>query len=363
MTNCLRPLSQFKLGVLEFRTYLNIIPIERLKMSNSISLYALDAENGDCLLLINHNTNYTVLIDSGPKSSRVSKSLINTIKELISDREVDLAIVTHNDDDHIGGFKSFLNQGIKIKQFIFNHHDCIEQVFRQVRNVKISLRQDIELNSMIHNKIIPLELSQNGYFVGKIFDEFKIDFRSPNKDKLEKYSVWLQKEKKKQRNIKVARNITVLSIDDQRENAKNDNSFVEDKSEPNGSSLALDITFYNYRILLLGDAHPTAIIESYKKNNVGKIKYDLIKLSHHGSDKNTNNELLNMFECDQFLICSNADNNHNHPSPTTIFRVSGNNDSKIFITKNSAKVRSLESSIGLSFNKPDTDYLEFNYEF
>ncbi|WP_434999012.1 ComEC/Rec2 family competence protein [Vibrio scophthalmi] len=332
-------------------------------MSNSISLYALDAENGDCLLLVNHNTNYTVLIDSGPKSSRVSKSLAKTIKELISDREIDLAIVTHNDDDHIGGFKNFLSEGIRIKQFIFNHHDYIDKVLHQSRDIKVSLNQDIELNGIINNKIIPLELSESGYFIGKVFDEFNIDFRSPNREKLERYSTWLQKEKKKQRNIKVARNKTVLSIDEQREQAKDDNSFVEDKREPNGSSLALDITFHGYRILLLGDAHPTPVVRSYENSNSDKIKYDLVKLSHHGSDKNTNNELLSMFECDHFLICSNADNHHNHPSPTTIFRVLDNNDSQISITKNSAKVNILENSMGLSFNKPDACYLEFKYEF
>lgn len=334
-------------------------------MSNSISLYALDAENGDCLLLVNHNTNYTILIDSGPKSSRVSERLAKTIKKLLSDREVDLAIVTHNDDDHIGGFKSFLNEGIKIKQFIFNHHDCIDKVLRQARDVKVSLNQDIELNGMINNKIVPLELSKDGYFIGKVFDGFKIDFRSPNKEKLDKYSTWLQKEKKKQRNIKVARNRSVLSIDEQRDHAKDDNSFVEDKREPNGSSLALDIIFYGYRILLLGDAHPTTVIGSYETSKLDKIKYDLVKLSHHGSDKNTNNKLLSMFKCDNFLICSNADNNHNHPSATTIFRVSNNNKAQIFITKNSDKVKRLENSMAIYFNKPEAeiDYLEFNYEF
>ncbi|TQP38075.1 ComEC/Rec2 family competence protein [Vibrio cholerae] len=332
-------------------------------MSNSISLYALDAENGDCLLLVNHNTNYTVLIDSGPKSSRVSKNLAKTIKELISDREVDLAIVTHNDDDHIGGFKHFISEGIEIKKFIFNHHDYIDRVLRQSRNVKVSLNQDVELNGMINNKIIPLELSEDGYFLGKKFDEFNIDFRSPNREKLEKYSTWIQKEKKKQRNIKVARNKAILSIDEQREQAKDDSSFVEDRREPNGSSLALDIAFYGYRILLLGDAHPTTVIQSYEKSNPSKIKYDLVKLSHHGSDKNTNNELLSIFECDHFLICSNSDNNHNHPSPTTIFRVLGNNNSKIYITKNSGKVNMLENSMGITFIKPDAYYLEFKYEF
>ncbi|MEZ8152241.1 ComEC/Rec2 family competence protein [Vibrio splendidus] len=332
-------------------------------MSNTISLYALDAENGDCLLLVNHSTNYTILIDSGPKSSRISEKLAKTIKTLIFDGEVDLAIVTHNDDDHIGGFKSFLNEGIIVKQFIFNHHDYIEKILHQPRDIKVSLNQDIELSNIVNNKIIPLELSEDGYFMGKIFDEFKIDFRSPNRDKLERYATWLQKEKKKQRNIKIARNRTTLSIDEQREHAKDDSCFVEDKREPNGSSLALDITFYGYRVLLLGDAHPTTVIQSYGTDGTDQIRYDLVKLSHHGSDKNTNNALLNMFNCENFLICSNADNNHNHPSPTTIFRVLANNDSKIFITKNSSKVEDLETRVGVYFNKPVTNYLEFNYEF
>jgi beta-lactamase superfamily II metal-dependent hydrolase len=332
-------------------------------MSNSIYLYALDAENGDCLLLVNDSTNYTVLIDSGPKSSSVSTRLIKRIKSIISERAIDLAIVTHNDDDHIGGFKSFLNQGLVTKKFIFNHHDFIDKVLNRPRDVKVSLKQDIELESTVRDIIIPLEMSDNGYFSDMIFDEFRIKFRSPNKPKLESYSNWLRLEKNKKRNVKVANGKQSISISDCRKHASDDNFFIEDKREPNGSSLALDISFHSYRVLLLGDAHPTAVIESYKNEQEEKIEYDLVKLSHHGSEKNTNNQLLNMFHCRNYLICSNADNNHNHPSPTTIFRILNNKASSIYITKNSNKVEDLERTLKVKLNKPNTDYLEFKYEF
>ncbi|KJF83405.1 hypothetical protein UA31_02250 [Photobacterium angustum] len=79
-------------------------------MTKSISLFAFDAENGDCLLLINNETQFSILIDSGPKSSSVTERIFNNIRAIIGNKAIDLAIVTHNDDDHIGGFKRLLKK-------------------------------------------------------------------------------------------------------------------------------------------------------------------------------------------------------------------------------------------------------------
>jgi beta-lactamase superfamily II metal-dependent hydrolase len=329
--------------------------------NNNVTLYAFDAENGDCLLLVNGMTGFSILIDSGPEKRETSEALTSSIKKIIKGSPIDLAIVTHNDDDHIGGFKYFMENGIEIKKFIFNSHDFVNKLDVIQRNVKVSYRQDKLLHSSIREKIIELQFDgKSGYFSGMTFDTFDIKFRSPNRAKLIKYKSWLVN---KERNRKVANTITSLSLDDCKRLAKTDNSFIEDSREPNGSSLALDISFGDNRLLLLGDAHPTTVINSLNNDNETNHKYDLVKVSHHGSNKNTNNKLLSLIECENFLVCSNATNNHGHPSPITLTRiVLSNSNSKLYVTKENDEMKGIETDFELEFNYPDNGVLEFNYE-
>lgn len=78
-------------------------------------------------------------------------------------------------------------------------------------------------------------------------------------------------------------------------------------------------------ILFLGDAHPKFLEQSlsskgYSKHN--KLKVDFVKISHHGSKNNTTNNLLDMIDCDNFVISTNGGNSfHTHPDRETIARI------------------------------------------
>ncbi|GAB3535083.1 ComEC/Rec2 family competence protein [Photobacterium alginatilyticum] len=331
-------------------------------MSDHVTLYAFDAENGDCLLLVNNTSGFTILIDSGPSKKSVSDRLISDIEKILPNKHINLAIVTHNDDDHIGGFKRFIKSGFSIEKFIFNSHDYIEKILKLARDRKVSLRQDIALTSNIKQKIIELELGDNGYFKEIVIDVFKINFRSPNVEKLEKYKKWLVTERRKIRNIKVSKSTKFVSKDEAILFSSSDDYFQEDNREPNGSSLALDIEFGSHKLLLLGDSHPSTVIDSFDKEH--KHSYDLVKVSHHGSHKNTNNALLSLLDCDEYLICSNADNLHGHPSPITLLRImESNKSSTIHVTKSNSNMRRIDDEYGINFNYPHNNHLAFIYEF
>lgn len=67
----------------------------------------------------------------------------------------------------------------------------------------------------------------------------------------------------------------------------------------------------NKKIMFLGDSAP--IIVKDKLLSIGyssekPIKVDLIKLTHHGSKFNICNELIEMIDCDNFIISSNDRN-------------------------------------------------------
>jgi beta-lactamase superfamily II metal-dependent hydrolase len=99
--------------------------------------------------------------------------------------------------------------------------------------------------------------------------------------------------------------------------------FPEDNTATNGSSIAFVLEAGEKKILMLGDAHPSLIVEQLKKQypqGPFPIKFDLIKLSHHGSVHNTSRELLEIIDSTAYVFSTNG-KIHNHPHLETIARI------------------------------------------
>ena len=98
-----------------------------------------------------------------------------------------------------------------------------------------------------------------------------------------------------------------------------------DSSPNNGSSIAFLFEINNFRILFLADAHPFVIAKSLKeqfkctKNK--KLKIDFVKLSHHGSKRNTSLKLLELIDCSNFIISTDGYSPHNHPHKETLAKI------------------------------------------
>jgi beta-lactamase superfamily II metal-dependent hydrolase len=99
--------------------------------------------------------------------------------------------------------------------------------------------------------------------------------------------------------------------------------FLEDKSEPNGASIAFLGEFGTRRVLLGADAHPSVIERALRKlgfSEKNPLKLDLFKLCHHGSKANTSPALLRILDCTRFAISTDG-TKHNHPDRETIARI------------------------------------------
>ncbi|MBU3200295.1 Zn-dependent hydrolase [Clostridium estertheticum] len=113
--------------------------------------------------------------------------------------------------------------------------------------------------------------------------------------------------------------------------------FSEDTDAVNGSSIAFILEYEGKRILFLGDSHPS-VIEKEIKKEIGeknqKLKVDLMKVAHHGSSGNITKVLLEMINCDKFLICTNGAQ-YSHPDPESISRIiTANGDKEKVIIMN-----------------------------
>ncbi|MBA2939872.1 MBL fold metallo-hydrolase [Paenibacillus sp. CGMCC 1.16610] len=96
-----------------------------------------------------------------------------------------------------------------------------------------------------------------------------------------------------------------------------------DTSPTNGSSISFIIEYEDKKLLFLGDSHPDLIYENILKlvREENYIPYfDLIKVSHHGSQYNTNSKLLALIDSPKFLISTDGVAHH-HPDASTLANI------------------------------------------
>ena len=95
----------------------------------------------------------------------------------------------------------------------------------------------------------------------------------------------------------------------------------KDTSKSNGASIAFVLEYKNKKLLFLGDSHEDIIMKGLKryKENGKTLKFDIVKVSHHGSIKN-NFKWIEDIVVDNYLISTNGEK-HNHPSKEVIAKI------------------------------------------
>lgn len=273
----------------------------------------LDAGHGDCILL--DFTHTLILIDSGPKTFLIRRNVIEKLKDLLNDRTIDIAIVTHNDDDHIGGYEYVLSSGIKIEKFIFNSLSICGELFND-HEQQISYNQDISLDTFIKDKTVSLEALVFGN-EPVIINDIKLIPLTPTIDAL--HHMHDDYIKKDQPQISSDEKVQPTLLKCIEEVANGTDKFLPDRSITNRTSLSLTIEYNGFRGLFLGDAWATDVIESFRLNKI-EPGFCVTKLSHHGSERNSNSELINIIGKTEYIICADK-SKHNHPNNKTIARI------------------------------------------
>lgn len=278
----------------------------------------LDAGHGDCILL--DFTHTLILIDSGPKDFLIRRRVIAKLKDLLNDRAIDIAVLTHNDDDHIGAYEYILSSGVKIHRFIFNSLNVCGSIFNADEQ-QISYIQDVNLDTFLTDNNISVEILF-GEADPIIINDIKLTPLTPRVDALERmHSDFLRKIQKKN-------NQPQISSDEKdepslteciEEIANSDDKFIPDRSITNRTSLSLIIEYNGFKGLFLGDAWAKDVIETLSANQI-EPNFTVVKLSHHGSEKNTNSELIKLFGKTEYIICADK-SKHNHPNNKTIARI------------------------------------------
>jgi beta-lactamase superfamily II metal-dependent hydrolase len=330
----------------------------------------LPAFNGDCILISfkNEGKNINILIDGGvPRAYQrhLKPELQNIIKK---DENIDLLIVTHIDDDHIGGIKELYQDTAINKDFIkqvwFNSGNLLSDYFNTptdpARAVSIIKDNQTSMSVGQGNTLEKALIEEKSNWVQELIrvSESKINFQglsitvlSPNEEQLKRlHNHW---ETEMIKNVKMSKehddfNISISELVNRK--------FNEDKAIPNGSSIALLLEADNKSVLLLGDAHPSVISNSLEKlklaSEENKLKINLVKVSHHASKGNTSPKLLSLIECNKFIISTDG-SQHGLPDKEAIAR--------IIDSKSNATIYFNYDKISKEiFNKEDKNDYSFN---
>lgn len=294
----------------------------------------LPAAEGDCLWIEygeDPATPNRILIDTG--TAGTYRALARRIKSLPeSQRRFELFVVTHIDSDHIGSAPRLLEKrpfGVQFDEVWFND-------WRHLPNDKMGERQAGLLSEQFDDQGVPWNTAFANQAVmvpaqGPLPEHtlpggMKFTLLSPYKEQLAalvpRWSKYLEelRLKAEAEAQKAADHLgEVLKVDTLAQTP-----FVEDKKEPNGSSIALLAEYQGQRVLLGADAFPSVIERSIGRllgeDSDARLQLAAFKLCHHGSDHNTSPSLAKRIDAASWLV-STSGSRHNHPDPESIARL------------------------------------------
>jgi len=142
-------------------------------------------------------------------------------------------------------------------------------------------------------------------------------------------------------------------------------AYVPDNSVTNGSSISLIVEVESRRLLFLGDSWANDIVAALAVD--GPSIFDAVKISHHGSARNTSLELLTLVDSPHFFISTNG-NGHDHPD-FAVIKAIVDRPAKFcrtihfnYSTPASQRLRSYKSATGADFvvNEAETEWVTIN---
>lgn len=307
-------------------------------------LRIIPAGDGDCFIceFEIEGKPFRLLIDggTGPTFEAHLKSLLKNP----AFGGIDLAIVTHIDDDHIAGMIELLSDSdasTRIKSIWFNGYKHLptspgKQTFSVPQGdalSKLIVARGIPWNEHFGNAAVSLNDDGTPRIVS-LGKEATITILSPGTKELSRLK---QKWETDWRTI-AAKQIAKAAGRSRQSFAPMDidklahaDLYEKDGSRTNASSIAFLLEVEGKSIFFGADALPEVICEAWAKGQYASRKVDVFKVSHHGSSKNTNADLLAIFPAPRYVI-STSGQSHDHPDHESIARIikHGNNPKLIF---------------------------------
>lgn len=340
-----------------------------------LSFNIIQAEYGDCFILQygTHSDRKYVLIDGGPRDS-YKNHLRSELKKINdSGSKLDLVILSHIDEDHVTGLLDMVSElreqkadhvpeTIVIENLWHNsvhrtidNDNTIENRMKAlwadacfsgqtmnfmnmvVHGIKHghklrldALAHNVPLNDGFVNDLICVDDVQNPI----VFGNLKLHVVGPTRDNLKKLrKKWLEWLDKYEDSIATADPFITDMVD---------------RSVPNLSSIMILAEMSGRKILLTGDGRGDHLVEGLTKANLldahGKLHVDILKIPHHGSDRNVSRKFFKTIIADRYVISANG--KHGNPELATLIWIveaakEQNRSVEIIVTNETPSTRQL----------------------
>jgi len=344
----------------------------------------VQAEFGDCFILESKfgKNSVSILIDGGPYQT-FKKYLKPTLQKLSINGKLDLVVLSHIDNDHIIGLLDLLNE-IKTQR-----EEGMKELVRITRiwhnSFKELLQLHVEPNKLLRNifpaqgfestkkviESIVMRGFQQGGDLTLLARSLKIPINlsigkeiavSDNIKSINLNNIELHLLGPTRKNLDKLRKEWNDWLNKKNQTKKFESALLRilDKSIPNLASIMFLVQIRNRRILFTGDGIGQDVIEILSKNKMldkqGKFHVDILKVPHHGSDRNTSKEFFDTIPADYYVISANG--RDDNPSLETLKWMiqDGKNDKrhrKIVFTNMTPNIKKLLRRY---------DKKEFNYD-
>lgn len=305
-------------------------------MATAIRIEALPARLGDCLLIEcrrSHQRPWRMLVDGGPSDTwPLLEARLNRLPK--SSKQIDVAVVTHVDSDHIGGFIPFVQSDFAREQvgdFWFNGRQHLTGDHPK------SIAQGETLGSVLTGSPDAPALPWNASFAGgaiKTLENGLVEIEipdggprltvlSPDPKRLGALAKkWSSTIKEARLGTRAVGGPDVLGPLDDLDALAAEHS-PKDDSVPNGSSIGLLLEHRGRRVVLSGDGYGEVLAAGLRTVAAARgqetLPVDVFKLPHHGSRGNVLETMLAAAPADHYVFSSNGDTFH-HPDDAAVAR-------------------------------------------
>jgi metal-dependent hydrolase (beta-lactamase superfamily II) len=328
-----------------------------------------------------------VLIDGGPYQT-FDKHLKPTLQKLPLNGKLDLIVLSHIDNDHIIGLidlleelKSEREKGekelIKVGKL---WHNSFNDIFELVAEPNTLLKNSFlseNFRSTEHTKkrknifsSLIMKGFQQGTDLSQLAKSLKMKI-NPGFKKLIFVNETANSIRLKHLNFKILgptkKNLDKLKeewkdwLTKKRRNIKSEIGLFQllDKSVPNLASIVFLVELKNRKILFTGDGIGDDILKVLSENtmldNNGKFHVDILKVPHHGSDRNASTKFFDIVYANYYIISANG--RDDNPSPDTLKWIIESNNNH----KNPKKIIMTNMTPGIRKVLGKYDQKKFNY--
>lgn len=280
---------------------------------------------------------HNIIVDGGeinsPKFCYTDKLKVYLEGIFNKGESVDLWVISHIDNDHIGGVYNFIND----YDFFEKHHEKLKEVWMNYggegdfvvqRKGTIGYASGKKLRDVLHEKEINVK---EGIIVGvaKAIANAGITVVAPDVDSYKRFIKWWNN-KEFNNNVKTSDGLVSGGKWDYdiKFTDFNLNRYDEDKEVKNNSSIAFVFYYKQYKILFSADSCSSIMLSGLNDTKLlkdGKITLDLVHVPHHGSSRNSCFSFLKSLVCNQYVITGNGENKYKLPDKETIARLIGAN--------------------------------------